>query len=161
MPNPQPKGALMPTEDRQHLRLLSIFHYIVAGLAALFACIPFIHFFIGLAMVAGWMEGADPMARGFGIFFMILSAVFILSGWAFAVCLALAGRFLGQYRRHTYCLVMAAVGCIFIPFGTVLGIFTIMVLMRDSVKTLFERSGGLRQAAEAMPVQPASEAEDA
>ena len=34
-------------QDSEHLKLLSIFHYVVGGMAALFACIPFIHFFMG------------------------------------------------------------------------------------------------------------------
>jgi hypothetical protein len=37
---------------------------------------------------------------------------------------------------------MAAVECLFIPFGTVLGVFTILVLQRPTVKAMFsERSG--------------------
>ncbi len=32
---------------------------------------------------------------------------------------------------------MAGVACMFMPFGTVLGVFTIIVLLRDSVKELF------------------------
>jgi hypothetical protein len=32
---------------------------------------------------------------------------------------------------------MAGVACMFMPFGTVLGVFTIVVLLRDSVKELF------------------------
>ena len=36
-----------------------------------------------------------------------------------------------------YCLVVAAVECIFMPFGTVLGVFTIIVLMRPGVKERF------------------------
>jgi hypothetical protein len=32
---------------------------------------------------------------------------------------------------------MAGIECIFMPVGTVLGVFTIIVLMRDSVKELF------------------------
>lgn len=32
---------------------------------------------------------------------------------------------------------MAAVECMLMPFGTVLGVFTIVVLMRESVKKLF------------------------
>ena len=32
---------------------------------------------------------------------------------------------------------MAAVECVFMPFGTVLGVFTIIVLMREPVKQLF------------------------
>lgn len=30
-------------KDLEHLRLLSIFHYVVGGLIALFACFPIIH----------------------------------------------------------------------------------------------------------------------
>jgi len=33
--------------------------------------------------------------------------------------------------------VMACVECLFIPFGTILGVFTIIVLLRESVKALF------------------------
>jgi len=36
-----------------------------------------------------------------------------------------------------FCLVMAGVECIFTPFGTVLGVLTIIVLVRPSVKELF------------------------
>ena len=32
---------------------------------------------------------------------------------------------------------MAGLECILMPFGTVLGVFTLIVLMRDSVKALF------------------------
>jgi hypothetical protein len=34
---------------------------------------------------------------------------------------------------------MAGVECLFMPVGTVLGVFTIIVLVRDSVKELFGR----------------------
>jgi hypothetical protein len=34
---------------------------------------------------------------------------------------------------------MAGIACVFMPFGTVLGVFTIIVLMRDSVRRLFGR----------------------
>jgi hypothetical protein len=34
-------------------------------------------------------------------------------------------------------LAIAGIECIFIPFGTVLGVFTIIVLMRPTVKELF------------------------
>jgi len=34
---------------------------------------------------------------------------------------------------------VAAVECIFMPFGTVLGVFTIIVLNRPSIKALFQQ----------------------
>ena len=54
------------------------------------------------------------------------------------VCLALAGRYLLQRTHYTFCLVVAAIACLLMPFGTALGIFTIIVLMRPSVREMFE-----------------------
>jgi hypothetical protein len=34
-------------------------------------------------------------------------------------------------------MVIAAIQCAFTPFGTVLGVFTLIVLVRPSVKALF------------------------
>ena len=128
-----------PAQDAEHLRLLSVFHYVVAGVAALFACIPFLHLFMGIAMVSGWgdMAPEDEFGRAIGWFVIAFAGTFILFGWAFAVCLALAGRALARRRRYIFCLVMAGLACMFMPFGTVLGVFTIIVLMRDSVRELF------------------------
>jgi hypothetical protein len=72
-----------------------------------------------------------------GVFLMALAAFAILLGWTFAVCLIVAGRRLASQRSYTFCLVMAALACMFMPFGTVLGVLTIIVLMRPSVKSLF------------------------
>jgi hypothetical protein len=38
---------------------------------------------------------------------------------------------------------MAGVECLFMPFGTVLGVFTIIVLMRESVKQVFAANKSL------------------
>lgn len=126
--------------DLEHLKILSIFHYVVAGLVALFACIPLIHLAVGVAMAAGWkdMGDQDPMAHWMGWFFIVIASVLIASGWAFATCIALAGRFLSQRRRYTFCLVVAGISCMFFPFGTALGVFTLILLLREHVKAEFE-----------------------
>jgi len=36
-----------------------------------------------------------------------------------------------------FCLVMAGAECLFMPFGTVLGVFTIILLLQEPVKQLF------------------------
>ena len=122
-------------QDEQYLSLLSIFHYVVGGLAAFFACIPLIHFCLGVAMLSGAIDDAPPFV---GLMFVVMSIVVITFGWVFAVCLIVAGRSLARRKRYMFCLVMAAISCIFMPFGTVLGVFTIVLLMRPSVKELFE-----------------------
>ena len=41
-------------EEREYLKLLSIFHCIVGAMTALFACFPLIHLAIGIAMLCGY-----------------------------------------------------------------------------------------------------------
>jgi hypothetical protein len=120
--------------DEQYLKLLSVFHYVVAGLAAFFACIPIIHMSLGIAMLVGAIEDVPAFA---GVLLVMIAMVAILAGWTLAICLIIAGRSLAKRRRYMFCLVMAAISCVFMPFGTVLGVFTIIVLMRPSVKELF------------------------
>jgi hypothetical protein len=124
-------------QDAEYLKLLSIFHYVVGGLAMMFACIPFLHLFVGVGLASGGFDTTEAGARAVGVLIAVLAALFILAGWTFAVALVIAGRFLATRRHRTYCLVMAAVACIFMPFGTVLGVLTIIVLMRPSVQRLF------------------------
>jgi hypothetical protein len=38
-------------------------------------------------------------------------------------------------------MVIAAIGCLEIPYGTLLGVFSFLVLGRDSVARLFTSSG--------------------
>ena len=64
----------------------------------------------------------------------------LVIGVAYSACMALAGRYLTQHRHYIFCLVMAALSCAFFPFGTVLGVFTIIVLQKDSVRQLFGRT---------------------
>jgi len=49
---------------------------------------------------------------------------------------AVAGRFTARQKHDTFCFVMACVECLFMPLGTVLGVFTILVLNRQGVKEL-------------------------
>jgi hypothetical protein len=128
-------------KDEEHLNLLSVFHYVVAGLGAMFSLIPVLHVVLGLGMVTGKLPDPqnDPMVSKMGWLFVIFGSVFISFGLGFAGCLAAAGRFLSRRKHYTYCLVMSGLACAFMPFGTVLGVFTIVVLQRDSVKQLFGR----------------------
>lgn len=134
-------------QDEEHLRLLSVFHYVVGGLAALFACFPIIHLVIGVFLVVAPPRGPGGAAPAafVGWLFILFASAFILCGWTLAGCIIAAGRFLSQRRRYLFCLVLAGVECIFMPFGTVLGVFTILVLQREAVKQMF----AARQAAEA------------
>lgn len=127
-------------QDLEHLRLLSIFHYVVAGLTALFGSIFLFHVGMGIAMLRSPETFADPSGPPPGFFpwlFIAMGSAVVLGSWALAAAQVAAGRFLRRHRRHTFCVVVAGIECLLMPFGTVLGVFTIVVLMRDSVKALF------------------------
>ena len=131
----------MSNQDEQHLKLLSIFHYVVGGITALFSCFPIFHLIFGLTFLTGGFDiPADegPPVMLFGLLFTIIPALIILTGWALAILIIVAGYFLSTRKHHTFCLVVAGLECIIMPFGTVLGVFSIIVLVRPSVKTLFE-----------------------
>ncbi|MBI3160467.1 MAG: hypothetical protein HYZ26_12790 [Chloroflexi bacterium] len=132
-------------QDFEHLKILAIFHYVVAGLSALFGSFPILHLMAGITFLTSGVFSAaassGEMPYGFftlfGLMFTLIPAVIILSGWALAVGLAIAGWSLGKRQHYTFCLVMAGIVCVFMPFGTVLGAFTIIVLVRPSVRALF------------------------
>jgi hypothetical protein len=132
-------------QDEQHLRLLSIFHYVLGGIAGLFALFPLFHVFFGLMFILSPEtfegQGGEAPPAFFGWFMVAFASVFIIAGWIFAICVIIAGRCLARRRHYLFCLIMAGIACLFMPFGTVLGVFTIIVLMRESVKALFEQKG--------------------
>ena len=128
-------------KDQEHLKLLSIFHYIIGVIVALFACIPIIHFIIGVIFIISPESVVDKAGKlppvFFGWLFAVIGGMMVFLGWIFAICLICAGRFLARRRHYLFCLIVAALSCLFFPFGTILGIFTIIVLIRPSVKELF------------------------
>ncbi len=133
------------SKDEEQLRLLSIFYFILGGLAMLGVLGGLLYVGIGMAMV----NGAIPAGQGAGAQAPPPAAVgWALVGFGAVVCvlslfysigLIIAGRRLRQQRSYVLCLVMAGISCLNVPFGTVLGIFTFVVLGRDSTKALFAR----------------------
>lgn len=147
-PSPDTASPKDLGESAEHLRLLSIFHYLVAGLMALFAFFPVLHLAIGISLIIGKPfftktsedapKNAPPVADLFGWFFTCFSATWILFGLAMAVAMVFAGRYIKQRRSRMFCMVVAALSCFFMPFGTVLGVFTIIVLNRPEVHANFD-----------------------
>jgi len=126
------------SDNEQHLRLLTIFHYIVAGLTAVVALFPLIHFTVGWFLLhAPPPKNGEPPPAFIGYLFMVLGAGFFLAGQTFAACIFAAGRCIHSRNRYWFVFIMACFECAFFPFGTVLGVFTIVVLSRPVVKQMF------------------------
>ena len=137
-------------QQKKHLDLLAVFHYVVAGLAAFFSLFALIYVVFGGVMLlnpAAFADGGDPPPQFVGCFVAGIGGAILLGAWAYAALTAYAGRCLARRRRYTLCLVSAAVSCLFSPFGTVLGIFTIILLMQNGVReVLFARAEGAAAA---------------
>jgi hypothetical protein len=129
-------------QDAEHLRLLSIFHYIVGGLAAVFSFFPLLYTTVGAIFIFVARHGTpkpseEPPPEFIGWIFAVIGSFLFLLGIAIAICILIAGRSLAKHTRYWFAFVMACIECLFLPFGTILGVFTIIVLSRESVKTLF------------------------
>jgi len=128
--------------DKEHLRLLAIFHYVVAGLAALFSFFPLLYTTVGAIFIFAARHGTPKPGEELppvflGWIFVVLGLLLFFLGVAMAICILIAGRCLSRRKHYTFALVMACIECLFIPFGTILGVFTIIALSRESVKELF------------------------
>ena len=129
--------------DTEQLNLLAIFHYVVGGLAALFSFFPLFYSVIGGFLVYAadhpGPNNQEPPPAFLGWMFIVLGAVFFLAGVIMAICILIAGRCLSRRKGYSSALVIACIECLFVPFETILGVFTIVTLSRESVKASFER----------------------
>lgn len=132
---PLPAAPSQAQRDIDHLRLLRIFHFVLAGLTAFMGTVPVIHVIIGIAMLNGAFQPQPPQFAGW--LFVGMGSLFIMLGWTMAVLLLLAGKFLGRREHYRFCFVIGVIDCLHAPAGTVLGVFTLLTLMRPSVKELF------------------------
>lgn len=139
--------------DADHLRLLAIFHYVMAGLALLGLGFLFLHYALMHFVMCNpeiWknQKGGPPPEQFFALFkwFYLVMGVLLVAG---CVVNLLSGRFIGHKTHRMYSLIIAGINCLQFPFGTMLGVFTFVVLLRDSV----------REAYEAQAAQPGDPAE--
>ncbi|MBD3402960.1 hypothetical protein GF420_08690 [candidate division GN15 bacterium] len=133
----------MSDQNERHIDLLGTFHYVLGALTALFACLPFLHIFIGISLLSGEFLGepidGTPPPDEFAVIFIVMGLIAVALGWAMAIGMFVAGSKLRKRQSRTFCLVIAGLECLFFPFGTVLGVFTLVNLTQKSVIALFER----------------------
>jgi len=135
--------------DTEQLNLLAIFHYVVAGFAALFSFFPLIYTALGVIFIFAARHGTakpdEELPPEFlGWIFAVVGSLLFVTAIVMAICIFIAGRSLALRKRYTFTLVIACIECLFVPFGTILGVFTIVTLSRESAKALF--SAAIAQA---------------
>ena len=129
-------------EDNSYLNSLSVAHYAVGGFMVLISCMPLIHVFIGLSFIIGgeemFSQSEEQPPEFFGWIFLLVGILFFIFAQAVSISVIVSGRFLKRRTNYLFSFILACIACMFVPIGTVLGIFTIIVLSRDSVKRIYK-----------------------
>jgi ABC-type Fe3+ transport system permease subunit len=128
-------------QDEDQLRLLTILFRVYAALCAFGSLFTFIYIGIGMMMInhpeAMSKPGEAPPPPGLGAMFVTIGVVgFILLIAAGIFCLC-AANWIRDRRQWMGIIVLSAIICLNMPLGTGLGVFTIVVLNRPSVRSLF------------------------
>lgn len=128
--------------NNDKLRILSICWYVVAGLVYVCGSVPLIHVALGGALATGALSGGpNPPPAWIGFLFMAIGIIAITITYSLATAMVFAGRFLQARKNWTFILVVSAISCLQMPFGTIMGVLTIITLMDESVKVEFGRAG--------------------
>jgi hypothetical protein len=130
--------------DEVHLKLLYIGYLISACMNAFFSLFGLIYVVLGVIMgvifsvdsgIAGHASDAPPAFMawifgviGFGIFLFLI---------AMAILKFMAAFRLKHRRSRVFCMVVAGITCLGVPYGLLLGVCTFIVLERPSIKRLF------------------------
>lgn len=132
-------------KDQSDLNQLATFHYVFGGLGCFFSLFALLYVIFGLVILfnpdfaESASDGEAPPEFIGGILVAIGGIVFIV-GEIVSVCFIISGKNLKKQKNYTFSFVMAILACLNMPLGTVLGIFTILVLQRESVKRMYESS---------------------
>ena len=128
-------------KDNNQLKLLCIFHFVVAMISLLLI----VSFIVGGFII--YCIFTDPKmmhasTKGGTVFWHVSVWVYTVGGIIESVWMVLnllSGVFLARKQCRTFSLVVAGANCISCP-GIILGVFTFVVLMRDSVRRMYEVS---------------------
>ena len=142
----------MPEETRQsiideeHLKMLSLGYAVSAGVSAFYSLFGLVYVFIGIMMStalshlpetpANPAQAPPPAFVGwifgfFGLAFFLIAIAVTAARFRVAWCIK-------HRKSRVFCMVIAGIGCLEFPYGTVLGIFSFLVLGRASVVALFD-----------------------
>ncbi|MBV9303434.1 MAG: hypothetical protein JOY62_15825 [Acidobacteriaceae bacterium] len=125
------------------LKLLTIGYYIQGGIIGFYSLLV-LGYFGFLATFLSELSKTNA-ERGVAIPPAIIPIISVVIGIAVLIaiawtgCLFLAGYWLARRTNKVFIYVIAALSCLAIPYGTVLGVFTFMVMQRPAAQEIFRR----------------------
>jgi len=147
--SPEINAAVDAALTRDRLKLLEIGYYIAGVLTIVGVSFLLIHFTLFLTLglnphIFDHTKGSNghpaaPPPPGLFLVFAGVIGFIILFGWTFGSLQIYAGRCIRHRCHPLFILIIAGVECLFIPWGTFLGVCTFLVMERPSAKALFAR----------------------
>lgn len=132
-------------KDEEHLKLLSLGYMVSAGMTAFFSLFGLMYVFMGtiftsfLSYFPQAKNNPEPppdfigwIFTGFGLAIFVFGVTIALLKWR-------ASRCLKERHSITFCQVIAGLTCLSVPYGTLLGVLTFVVLARPSIVALFHQ----------------------
>jgi len=164
--DPTPSNFERRVIAMDRLRLLSLAYYISGAIGAAFVSFLLIHFFLLLGFsfipASQWIaptptpasiqsasptpfpapprtsnSAEAPPAIMFRIFAGVIGLI-IICGWTLGALTAYAGHCIKKRKHKVLIYAMAGINCIWIPYGTVLGIATILLFQWPEVQAEFK-----------------------
>jgi hypothetical protein len=86
------------------------------------------------------MAPNQPPPPAIGWLLIGIGSLVLLFGWTIGLMSIISGRRITARRSRVFSMVVAGINCISFPLGTALGVFTIIVLSKATVKTMYEQA---------------------
>ncbi len=139
------EDARQTVVDDEHLRLLC-WGYVFSGvMTGLFSLLGLVYAAMGLVMNRYFADAAKTARHAeqippesFGAIIGIFGGVFFLIAMLLAVAKLWTAHCIKRRQSRVLCMVVAAISCLGIPYGTVLGVCSFLVLGRQSVVAQFD-----------------------
>ncbi|OGB62284.1 MAG: hypothetical protein A2Y94_00025, partial [Caldithrix sp. RBG_13_44_9] len=133
--------------DEEHLRLLSLFHFIKGGITAAFSLLGLLYFlFLGFIMKMGNRFNMSSDTYNEELPLQVMSYIFMIGGVIVLLFLLsgilqlVSGYYLKQKEYRLFSFIIGIIEILEVPYGTILGLMTLIVLSRDSVKRKYEKT---------------------
>jgi hypothetical protein len=123
--------------DNEHINLLSMFHLISGILALLYSVFMALYFgfIIFVFKLSEKFDGEFPI-QFMGVIISIWIIV-LLFAIAFGIAKIFSSKWLKQRKNRTFSIVISCIECFSFPYGAILGVLSIIVLNRSSVKSIY------------------------
>ncbi len=124
----------------KHLKSIEIFHYVYGAMVCFGGL-----FLLAIAALGGFLgsdfvaeRSADGAPRVVGAVLGVVGVTLFVLVEAFGILNIYSGSRIGKRKDRTFSMVVAAINCLSIPLGLLLGVFTLIALSEEPVKLEYD-----------------------